>query len=77
MVYSLDYLISAKKFTNLSDKIYVIYGILKRNKMKQYAICFFLVSVLFSDINWFEGSFSNAQNIAGEKLIMIDFYTDW
>jgi len=28
-------------------------------------------------MQWFSGGINDAQKIAGEKLIMIDFYTDW
>ncbi len=29
------------------------------------------------NISWFQGTFSEAQATAGEKMIMLDFYTDW
>ena len=28
-------------------------------------------------VNWFEGNLDNACIIASDKIIMIDFYTDW
>lgn len=28
-------------------------------------------------INWFQGPFAEAQATAGERMIMLDFYTEW
>ena len=45
--------------------------------MKQLVMMILLVSVGFAEIHWFDGSFADAQKQANDKMIMIDFYTDW
>lgn len=45
--------------------------------MRQFTRIILLFSVAFAEIQWFEGSFADAQKVATNEMIMIDFYTDW
>lgn len=31
----------------------------------------------FTEIEWYQGPFASAQVDAGERIIMLDFYTEW
>ncbi len=31
----------------------------------------------FTEIAWYKGPFASAQMDAGDKIIMLDFYTEW
>ena len=49
-----------------------------------YSIKLLLVFILFSNCNnfwisypWFEGDYELAKSVAGNRLIMLDFYADW
>ncbi len=50
--------------------------------MKRTLSIFALLAVIWGcgapqDISWHQGTFAEAQATAGEKMIMLDFYTDW
>ena len=50
--------------------------------MKRTLSIFVLSAIIWGcgspkEISWFEGTYSEAQATAGEKLIMLDFYTEW
>tara|TARA_Y100001970_G_C14232435_1_gene859530 strand:- start:2778 stop:2936 length:159 start_codon:yes stop_codon:yes gene_type:complete len=48
--------------------------------LKKILIFFFVFSGCNSFWNkypWFDGDFELAQSVAGNRLIMLDFYADW